>query len=303
MGVTSQKVTPMTHPKKVRRRRVLWLILPTLLVLGILFLGGFIFGILQSLGLFSVIANDNSALSLDAYRAAFVSDKVRSGLVLTFRIAFLATSLSTVIALVLAISISRAKRFQKLTIALTQFNIPIPHVVAATAILLTFSQSGVISRLSNEIGLTDGTSDFPIITNDPAGFGVLLSFLWKEIPFMCILILGALRGPVTALDEVARTLGASYFYRIRKVIIPYIFPSILSGTIIVFAFTFGSFEVPYILGQPYPPMLSVATYEFYTNRDLINRPVAMALATLTSLSIAILVLIYMRLTRREGRVK
>lgn len=301
MGVTSREVTPMTPPKKVRRQKVLWLTLPTLLVLGILFLGGFVFGILQSLGLFSVIAGENSGLSIDAYLAAFDSDKVKSGLVLTCKIAFLATSLSTIIALILAISISRMRRFQKWTIALTQFNIPIPHVVAATAILLTFSQSGLISRLSYKFGFTEGTSDFPIITNDPAGYGVLLSFLWKEIPFMCILILGALRGPVTALDEIAKTLGASYFYRLRRVIIPYIFPSILSGTIIVFAFTFGSFEVPYILGQPYPPMLSVATYEFYTNRDLINRPIAMALATLTSFSIALLVLIYMRLTRREGR--
>jgi putative spermidine/putrescine transport system permease protein len=303
VGVETKRATPTTFPVREKRIRVLWLILPTLLVLGILFLGGFFFGVLQSFGLFSVVVDDSSGVSLDAYRAALASEKVRAGLVLTFRIAVLATVLSTIIALILAISISRTKRFQKLIISLTQFNIPIPHVVAATAILLTFSQSGIISRVSNAIGLTEGTSDFPIITNDPSGFGILLSFLWKEIPFMCILILGALRGPVTALDETAKTLGASYSYRLRKVIIPYIFPSILSGTIIVFAFTFGSFEVPFILGQPYPPMLSVATYEFYTDRDLVNRPIAMALATLTSLSIAFLVLIYMRVTRRETRKK
>lgn len=296
---TVVKSAVFTAHLKKENRVLPFLISPTILILGGLFLGGFIFGVLQSFGMFSVIADESSQLNLDAYRTAFESEKVQAGLILTFKIAILSTFLSTTIALFLAISISRTKHFQKLIIALVQFNVPVPHVVAATAILLTFSQSGLISRITNAAGLTDGTSDFPILTNDPSGMGILLSFLWKEIPFMCILILGALRGPVTRLDETAKTLGASYFYRLRRVIIPYIFPSILSGTIIVFAFTFGSFEVPYILGQPYPSMLSVATYEFYTNRDLAFRPVAMALATLTSLSIGILVFIYMRLTRRE----
>lgn len=256
---------------------------------------------LQSFGYFSVIDGDTSGASLEAYRNAFANDRVRAGIVLTFRVALLSTVLSTVIALILSIMISRTKRFQSLMVGLVQFNIPIPHVVAATAILLTFSQSGVLSRITYKLGLTESTSDFPIITNDPFGWGILLSYLWKEIPFMTILILGALRGPVTTLDEAAKTLGASYWYRLRKITIPYIFPAILSGTIIVFAFSFGSYEVPYILGQPYPSMLSVVTYEFYINRDLINRPIAMALATLTSIVIAILVYAYMRLTRQNSR--
>jgi putative spermidine/putrescine transport system permease protein len=284
-----------------RDKGAIWLILPTLLVLGVLFVGGFAFGVLQSFGYFSVIDGDTSGASLEAYRNAFANDRVRAGIVLTFRVALLSTVLSTVIALILSIMISRTKRFQSLMVGLVQFNIPIPHVVAATAILLTFSQSGVLSRITYKLGLTESTSDFPIITNDPFGWGILLSYLWKEIPFMTILILGALRGPVTTLDEAAKTLGASYWYRLRKITIPYIFPAILSGTIIVFAFSFGSYEVPYILGQPYPSMLSVVTYEFYINRDLINRPIAMALATLTSIVIAILVYAYMRLTRQNSR--
>jgi len=197
--------------------------------------------------------------------------------------------------------ISRTKRFQSTLIAITQFNIPIPHVVAATGILLTFSQSGIISRISNHLGLTESSSDFPIITNDPFGYGIILSYLWKEVPFLCVLILSALRGPVTNLDETAKTLGATYLFRLRKVILPYIFPSILSGTIIVFAFSFGSYEVPYLLGEPYPSTVSVVAYQLYTNRDLANRPLSMALATITSVVIAILVFAYMKLTHREDR--
>jgi putative spermidine/putrescine transport system permease protein len=287
--------------RKVRERRAIWLILPTMLVLMALFIGGFLFGILQSLGFFSVIADQEQKISLDAYFAVFQNETVRAGIILTFRVALLSTILSTVIALAISLMISRTKRFQSVLIAITQFNIPIPHVVAATGILLTFSQSGLVSRLSNHFGITEGSSGFPIITNDPFGYGIIMSYLWKEIPFMCVLILSALRGPVTNLDETAKTLGASYSYRLRKIILPYIFPAILSGTIIVFAFSFGSYEVPYLLGEPYPSTVSVVAYQLYTDRDLANRPTAMALATITSFVIGLLVYAYMLLTKQEGR--
>jgi putative spermidine/putrescine transport system permease protein len=272
-----------------------------MIVLITLFVGGFVFGILQSIGYFSVIADAEQKISLDAYFAAFQNETVRAGIILTFRVAILSTVLSTIIALAISLMISRTKRFQSTLIAIAQFNIPIPHVVAATGILLTFSQSGIVSRISNHFGITDGSSDFPIITNDPFGYGIIMSYLWKEVPFLCVLILSALRGPVTNLDETAKTLGASYGFRLRKVILPYIFPSILSGTIIVFAFSFGSYEVPYLLGEPYPSTVSVVAYQLYTNRDLANRPTAMALATITSVVIGILVYAYMKLTQQEGR--
>lgn len=287
--------------RKARERKAIWLILPTMLVLMALFIGGFLFGILQSLGFFSVIADQEQKISLDAYFAVFQNETVRAGIILTFRVALLSTFLSTVIALAISLMISRTKRFQSVLIAITQFNIPIPHVVAATGILLTFSQSGLVSRLSNHFGITEGSSGFPIITNDPFGYGIIMSYLWKEIPFMCVLILSALRGPVTNLDETAKTLGASYSYRLRKIILPYIFPAILSGTIIVFAFSFGSYEVPYLLGEPYPSTVSVVAYQLYTDRDLANRPTAMALATITSFVIGLLVYAYMLLTKQEGR--
>jgi putative spermidine/putrescine transport system permease protein len=301
---TSILKTRFGAPKnRVRERKVIWLVLPTVLVLTILFVGGFVFGILQSVGFFSVIADGDQKISFDAYLAAFQNETVRAGIILTFRVAILSTVLSTVIALAISLMISRTKRFQSTLIAIAQFNIPIPHVVAATGILLTFSQSGIVSRLTNHFGITDGSSDFPIITNDPFGYGIIMSYLWKEIPFLCVLILSALRGPVTNLDETAKTLGASYSFRLRKVILPYIFPSILSGTIIVFAFSFGSYEVPYLLGEPYPSTVSVVAYQLYTNRDLANRPTAMALATITSVVIGLLVYAYMKLTQQEGRKK
>ena len=61
---------------KVRDRKVIWLVLPTVVVLTTLFVGGFVFGILQSLGFFSVIADGDQKISFDAYLAAFQNETV-----------------------------------------------------------------------------------------------------------------------------------------------------------------------------------------------------------------------------------
>ena len=102
---------------KVRDRKVIWLILPTVVVLVTLFVGGFAFGILQSVGFFSVIADSEQKISLDAYLAAFQNETVRSGIILTFRVAIISTVLSTIIALAISLMMSASTFFTNLFIA------------------------------------------------------------------------------------------------------------------------------------------------------------------------------------------
>jgi len=60
------------------------------------------------------------------------------------------------------------------------------------------------------------------------------------------------------LQLAAATLGASAWQRFRYVTLPArVAPSVVSAALLVFAFIFGAFEVPYILGRPYPAMLGV----------------------------------------------
>ena len=84
-------------------------------------------------------------------------------------------------------------------------------------------------------------------------------------------------------------------------ILPFIMPGVLSTSIIVFAFSFGSYEVPFLLGQPYPATLSVLAYLSYTNVDLNARAEAQAINVVISVVVVSLVLVYMRLTSRYVR--
>lgn len=68
--------------------------------------------------------------------------------------------------------------------------------------------------------------------------------------------------------------------------------SILSSFIIIFAFSFGAFEVPYLLGPTTPKSLSVKAYIEYSNPDLTNRPYAMVINTILIVISTFLIILY-----------
>ena len=81
--------------------------------------------------------------------------------------------------------------------------------------------------------------------------------------------------------------------------LPLLRPAILSSSILVFAFTFGAFEVPLLLGARYPSALPVLAYRLYTDVDLNARPEAMAMSVIIAVIITVLIGFYMRLTRKS----
>lgn len=66
------------------------------------------------------------------------------------------------------------------------------------------------------------------------------------------------------LEEAAESLGASWWYTVRRVLLPNLRPGILSGAIMTFAFSFGEFQLALILtssaSQTYPVVLYQAFY-------------------------------------------
>ena len=102
-------------------------------------------------------------------------------------------------------------------------------------------------------------------------------------------------------ESVARSLGATRWQAFRHVLLPLIFPGALSASVIVFAFTFGAYEIPAILGANYPAALPVLAYRKYTDVDLAARPEAMAMAIVIALLSAVMIWFYVRYTRRTIR--
>jgi putative spermidine/putrescine transport system permease protein len=96
------------------------------------------------------------------------------------------------------------------------------------------------------------------LVRDRAGLGVVLVYLYKETPFLVLLLLASMGPGLAQREEAAAVLGATRWQRLRWVVWPTIRTPLASGALIVAAFVLGAFEVPLTVGPNYPPTL--ATY-------------------------------------------
>ncbi len=97
-------------------------------------------------------------------------------------------------------------------------------------------------------------------------------------------------------EEAARVLGASRWQAFREVSLPLLAPAIASSAAIVFLFTFTSFGVVLILGGPGRATLEVEIHRATT--QLLDLPLASALAVLQLIAVVAALLVYGRLQRR-----
>lgn len=281
------------------RTKIALLLAPALTVIMVLFFGGLAVGFLRSVNYMPVIGLTEP--NLDAYRDLLTSPEVYQSLRLTVYIAAISTLVATLLAVATALLLRRSFAGRAVASFLIQLNLTIPHLVGGIGILYLFSQSGSFARLANEFGLIAKPADFPAVVFDPNAIGVILTYVWKEVPFIAIVTLATLQTLGDEHESIARTLGATRWQAFRHVLLPQILPGVLAASAIVFAFTFGAYEVPALLGASHPQTLPVMAYRSFTNVDLAARPQAMALAILIAAVSAFMIALYTRSLRGKGR--
>ena len=78
-------------------------------------------------------------------------------------------------------------------------------------------------------------------------------------------------------------------------------PGVVTATVIVFAFNFGSFEAPFILGGGFPSTLPVEAWRAFDDADYTRRLRAMAIVMFISVVSGCLLYLYLYLYRRFER--
>lgn len=251
------------------------MVLPVVLVLmGTLF-SGLAMGLLQSLGRFSAMGLENWTLAY--YIKAFSNQDFLHALGYSFYLSGLSATLSTLVGVGLAYSL---KHLGSRGVGLSRFyHIPIaiPHIVAVMMVSNIFAQSGILSRLAYGLGWIDKLTDFPSLIYHPKGWGIILVYIWKEMPFVLMTTYMSLSKLNEQWHEVASNLGASAWQIFRYIEWPLLKPTIYSAFVMIFAFSFGGYEVPYLLGANYPKTLPIYGFLAYTSGDLKDRPYAMAI--------------------------
>jgi putative spermidine/putrescine transport system permease protein len=263
------------------------MLLPSILVLAIFFVGALVYSFLLSLNCFSITSNDT--IGIQAYVNTLTSQRFTDSLAFSFQIAIISTLVSVAIAIIVSMTLRKTFFGRRLAVFVYQFNIPVPHLVVAISVLFLFTQSGLFSRLLYTVGAINSTSMFPMIVFDKGGVGIILAFVLKFFPFIGIAILSLLVSTISDYEQQAATLGANGWQRFRFVLLPMMTPSIVFSSILVFAYAFGSYEVPFLLGSTAPKALAVLAYQEYTSIDLNSRPEALAIANVITMILVILI--------------
>lgn len=281
------------------RNRIFLLLTPALVILGGLFLAGLGLTLLRSLRFFPGLGMTQPDLA--AYAAILTSPGFFRSLALSLWIATASTLIAAVLALGAALLLRQTFPGRALVSFLVQLNLTIPHIVGAIGILYLFSQSGAFARLAHGAGLIGAPSDFPALTQDPYAVGIILLYVWKELPFITLILLANLQTLGEDHESVARSLGASRWQSFRHVLLPMLAPGLATASALVFAFAFGAYEVPLILGAHAPKALPVLAWQASTDTDLATRPEAMAMAIVIALIGLALIVVVARGLGHRGK--
>jgi putative spermidine/putrescine transport system permease protein len=274
----------------------IWLmLLPALIVIGGLFAGGLLLISLQSLGFFPPAGDE--AFTLEHYRRLILDREFRVSLRLTFILTSVATVISAVAGFGTALALREWARHSSILNALLQVPLAVPHLAMAVVLINLIAPSGLIARIVHAVGFVETPADFPALIGDRYGLGIIIAYVLKETPFIALMALAVMLRLGDEYEQVAQTLGASTWQRLRYVTLPMVAPAVVSASLVVFAFIFGAFETPFILGRPYPAMLAVVAQRRFTSTNLAERPEAIAVAIVIMLISILFVWVYQRIAR------
>ena len=111
-------------------------------------------------------------------------------------------------------------------------------------ILLGSPETGLINQFWRFLGNEEALIDIFSIE------GIIFVIALYEMPFVFLLVGGALRSMDPALEEASLSSGASLWRTTTRVTLPLVLPAILASSLLVFVLAAEQFGVPAVLGTP-----------------------------------------------------
>ena len=239
---TATLATPLPHPSAPPRPRVLPGFRLTL---------GYTLAYLSLLVLIPLAAVflKTAELSLAEFWNVVTAPRVVASYKLSFGMSLLAAAINAVFGLMLAWALVRYSfPGKKLIDALVDLPFALPTAVAGIALTALYAKNGWIGQLLEPLGIQ--------VAFKP--LGVLVALVFIGLPFVVRTVQPILEDLDTELEEAATSLGAQRWQAFRHVILPIVFPALLTGFALAFARAVGEYgSVIFIAGNL--PMVSEIT--------------------------------------------
>ncbi|HAF01429.1 MAG TPA: sulfate ABC transporter permease subunit CysT [Methylophilaceae bacterium] len=188
-------------------------------------------------------------LSWNDFWQAVASPRVVASYKLTFGASLLGAIINVVFGLLTAWVLTRYEFFGKKVIdAFVDFPFALPTAVAGIALSAIYSSNGWIGSLLEPLGIK--------VAYNPLGVVVALTFI--GLPFVVRTVQPVLEDLSAEAEEAAASLGAHRWQVFYKIILPAIWPALITGFALAFARAVGEYgSVIFIAGNM--PMVSEIT--------------------------------------------
>jgi putative spermidine/putrescine transport system permease protein len=264
----------------------LLLVVPALAIITLCFIAPLVASII---GAFQT----SQGIGLDNFRKSFA---LYSGdMVFTVLIVGLSTMLIGACAVAIAgyLTLGEHPRAVAMLRGLYRWPMFIPFIVAGQVARTFLAKNGFMNNALVATGM--------VAPLDTVSFldwrGIVITFVWKQTPFVALLLAGAMAAIDRGTIEAARNLGAGRLRILFEIVLPQVAPTLLTGLILSFVTMMSVLSVPLMVAGQSPTLMTVdMAFRISAYRDY---GVANALGLVSLVMTALVAWLYLRRGVRE----
>jgi ABC-type spermidine/putrescine transport system permease subunit I len=262
------------------------LVLPALAVILLLFAWPLVYSLIGAFVTEAGWGLGNFAKAFELYRR---------DIVFTFLIVGLSTALIAAFSIAIGgyLVLGNNPRAQAVLRWLYRWPLFIPFIVAGQLMRTFLAKNGLMNGMLVEAGLLTPLQAMSFLD----WRGIVITFVWKQTPFVALLLSGAMAGLDRSMLEAARNLGASRLRILFEIVVPQVRQTLLVGLILSFVIMLSVLSVPLMINAQTPTMIT-ANMAFRINAYG-DYGVANALGVISYLMAGAVAWLYLRYAVRE----
>lgn len=207
--------------------------------------------VLQSFGLFSITGS--SRFTFQNWKI-LASREVLDSLLFSLKMGVGSSVGTLLLAFPVALFLRQPDPKKATLGSLVKIPLFIPALVAAFLIVNLISYHGLVNEVLVRLRIVKE----PLrMLNDRQGAGVIVIQIWKNLPFVLLIVSASLAGIREDVIDAAKNLGAGRLALLTQIYVPLAMPGILVAMILMFIKAFGDFPITSVAGPTYPPSLAL----------------------------------------------
>jgi ABC-type spermidine/putrescine transport system permease subunit I len=206
-----------------------------------------------AMSLVSAFTTKDGAPSLDNFAKAF--ELYGNDIVFTLVIVSVSTALTGLFAAAIGGYLILGAHPTAVAILRSLYRWPlfIPFIVAAQCMRTFLAKNGLMNNTLATLGLVNVGSLSGLLD----WRGIIVTFVWKETPFVALLVSGAMASLDRATIEAAANLGAGGLRILTEIILPQIAGLMVVGLTLAFVTMLSVLSVPIMISGGSPTMITV----------------------------------------------